>query len=247
MGCNATSGVLDGRALSTLISEAAPPFSEPILFKAFRSEPSSSGPGAPPPRNTSELWDGLKRGLWRITGHGEGDAHCELVLEHASTPWPPARLAVNLELLERVMLGDFQKVVALERAVAYSTVSSMLGQGLRQLGLSCRLRATPLLLVIAAQTRCAERELGIRGMPASSRYVVSLTRPDDALRDRLTQAEYALARLVIEGKSHAEMSRLRSTSPRTVANQIASITTKLQSSGRFGLIARALQACQSPA
>src|SRR5690606_13440073 len=48
----------------------------------------------------------------------------------------------------------------------------------------------------------------------------------------LSGAEHAVARLLVEGKSYAEMAWLRGTSVRTVANQVASIFQKTGVSGR---------------
>ncbi len=54
----------------------------------------------------------------------------------------------------------------------------------------------------------------------------------------LTPAEHAVATLVMDGHSNAQVARLRRTSVHTVGNQIASIFRKLGVSSRFELIAR---------
>lgn len=54
----------------------------------------------------------------------------------------------------------------------------------------------------------------------------------------LTKAERAVALLVLEGKSDAEIAAARGVSKRTVANQIGSIFRKLDVSSRVELAAR---------
>ncbi|MDF2698363.1 MAG: Bacterial regulatory protein luxR family [Labilithrix sp.] len=73
-----------------------------------------------------------------------------------------------------------------------------------------------------------------------SRRVLSLVSPAYTLRSQLSPSEYAVARLAVEGKTHDEIARRRSTSPRTIANQLASTYRKLHVSGQSELRARAV-------
>jgi DNA-binding CsgD family transcriptional regulator len=57
------------------------------------------------------------------------------------------------------------------------------------------------------------------------------------MRERLTDAERAVIALVAERRSNAEIATLRGRSPRTVANQLATIFRKLQVSSRRELTA----------
>jgi DNA-binding CsgD family transcriptional regulator len=68
------------------------------------------------------------------------------------------------------------------------------------------------------------------------RQSISVGRPDNALSEWLSPAEYAVTRLLIEGKSYQEMAVLRKTSKRTVANQLASAFHRLGISGRAELL-----------
>jgi DNA-binding CsgD family transcriptional regulator len=52
----------------------------------------------------------------------------------------------------------------------------------------------------------------------------------------VSPAEYAVIRLLIEGKSYDEMADLRRTSKRTVANQLASAFHRIGVSGRAELL-----------
>jgi DNA-binding NarL/FixJ family response regulator len=84
------------------------------------------------------------------------------------------------------------------------------------------------------------------GLQASSlqvgnaRYVLlSLPRAWDLGGD-LTQAERQVALAVLAGLSNADIARMRGSSPRTVANQLASIFRKLKVRSRAELASRAL-------
>lgn len=57
--------------------------------------------------------------------------------------------------------------------------------------------------------------------------------------DRLTEAEQQVALAALAGLSNAEIGRLRGSSPRTVANQLATIFRKLGVSSRAELAALA--------
>jgi DNA-binding CsgD family transcriptional regulator len=74
-----------------------------------------------------------------------------------------------------------------------------------------------------------------------SYQVIGIERPDSRLVSRLTPAEFLVARLLIEGKSHAEIAAQRRTTLRTVANQLATAFHRLGVSGRLGLIGQLAQ------
>jgi DNA-binding NarL/FixJ family response regulator len=65
--------------------------------------------------------------------------------------------------------------------------------------------------------------------------VLSFSVPDGS-RARLTQAESAVATHLLEGRSNADIARLRRTSERTVANQVASVYRKLGVKSRLELL-----------
>lgn len=58
-------------------------------------------------------------------------------------------------------------------------------------------------------------------------YLVVSWPIDDARPVRLTAAERAVAELVAAGRSNAQIARVRGTSVRTVANQVATLLDKL--------------------
>jgi DNA-binding CsgD family transcriptional regulator len=69
--------------------------------------------------------------------------------------------------------------------------------------------------------------------------VISIPLGDPPLFLDLTPAERAVARLIVEGRSDAEIAKARGVSKRTVAKQIASILDKTGTRSRVELVARA--------
>lgn len=82
---------------------------------------------------------------------------------------------------------------------------------------------------ISMHVGSAARKLGACGRVA---LVKGESEPDFSL---LTPSERDVARLARAGSSNAEIARLRGTSPRTVANQLARIYRKLGCGSRLGL------------
>jgi len=75
------------------------------------------------------------------------------------------------------------------------------------------------------------------GEEAYALLVLPLSFDAEEICGRLTPAEREVARLVVGGLSNAEIARRRGGSPRTVANQAASIFRKLGVRSRLGLYA----------
>jgi DNA-binding CsgD family transcriptional regulator len=69
--------------------------------------------------------------------------------------------------------------------------------------------------------------------------VIAIPLDDPPLFLDLTPAERAVARLIVEGRSDADIAKARGVSKRTVANQIASILEKTRARSRVDFVARA--------
>jgi DNA-binding NarL/FixJ family response regulator len=190
----------------------------------------------------SLIWPDLVSGRARIVRSGATDTHHYFQLSAVpSQPQPTKLTALRLALLERVLLGEAQKVVAMDAGCSTSTVSTAVGVCLRAMGLHGGSSRVPPLLVLVlhalhGKAHCAELLVERLPGPEGELRVVSSSRLDLALEGKLSACEMAVARLLIEGNSHAEIARQRRTSARTVANQIASVYRKLGVSGRIELL-----------
>jgi len=191
------------------------------------------------------IWSDLVSNRYKVKECLFSPDRCFVILTPAPRVGrPDRRLAVRkVRVLERILLGENQKAVALAMKVAPSTITLTSGECLRAMGVDCRTSRVPMPIVMfvhAAKNRSVYREANIsevvfRGSPVR---LVSMPRPDAVLADVLSPAECAVARLLIEGKRHAEIAEMRETSLRTVANQLASGFHKVGVSGRADLVCK---------
>lgn len=159
----------------------------------------------------------------------------------------PLRVRKALEL---ALGGLSHKELASELDVAQSTITAMLKCGLARLGLGGLPSKAPLSLFAIAQAATVTGR-GSHGLSSTDlfahgrRYeIVSVAHL--SLLDVLPPAVRQVVLLRAEGKTYAEIAAKRSTSTRTVANQLASAFQRLKVSGRKDLVSRLLRAQVPP-
>src|SRR6478609_10283528 len=192
----------------------------------------------------SALWTELVSGLCKIEHTDFTQQTCTVVVTrtHRSSGVEGARLSArDTEILERALLEGVRKSVAVDFGLCPSSIAEILRRCFVFMGLSCWPSRIPLLLVMAAHAKHApdvqrSAALLLAQNQQFLRQTISVTRPDSELAEWLSPAEYAVTRLLIEGKSYQEMAKLRDTSKRTVANQLASAFHRLGISGRAELL-----------
>jgi DNA-binding CsgD family transcriptional regulator len=193
-----------------------------------------------------EVWLSLISGqCFLLDGH-YSEEQCFLTLERRARPRARHLIRSRVALLQRILLGQSQKSVAIDFGLAISTVALACSDCLRNMGKNHLSSRAPVLLVMAAHAAhglglpLARVQRVLRG--SSECWRLSMPRPDRSLPPGLTLAEEAVTRLLVEGHSHARIAELRAASPRTVANQLASAFRKLGISGRAELLANLIQA-----
>lgn len=225
--------------------EAGQPPRESVREQAIRS--AANGESV----DLAGVWRALCFGTTRLLDTFHTDDRCFLLL----APNPPTdeqcRLrAENVEILERVLSGSGSKVVAIELGASASAISLRVKHSARKLGLVFRVSNMPTLLMMAAHAaRSGVRIEGRRSeLERSEQHlvVISAARPDRALAERVSAAEYAVVQLLVEGHPYAEIAALRGTSTRTVANQLSAVFKKLDVSGRSQLMAALLSRSPAP-
>lgn len=193
--------------------------------------------------NLAQLWTELICGSCKVEGVQFSSQTCSLLVtrgQHAARARPPLSQR-DIEILERSLLDGARKFVAAEFELCSSSIAEALRRGLGFMGLSCWPSRIPLIVVMAAHARHAQASaardprIGAK-IRQNLRQTVCVSRPDSELARSLSPAEYAVTRLLIEGKSYAEMAELRKTSRRTIANQLASAFDQLGVSGRAELL-----------
>jgi len=191
------------------------------------------------------LWADLIAARCRIADCFYTESSCFIAL----APVPPAtrldrRLSRRkLDVLERVLLRGGQKPVAAELGLAPSTVAIIAGNCLRAMGLDHGASRAPLPITLSIhaiheQTELRDARLSQITHGGTTYTIMSTPRPEHCLASELSNAEYAVTRLLVEGQSHAEIAAQRKTSVRTVANQLAAAFHKLGVSGRCELVCK---------
>ena len=216
---------------------------EPVVAAATES-PTALAPAADEAANLSALWTELIRGSCKVEETLFSSQTCTMVVRRSPLPAHDGSRGLSardIEILEQSLLAGVRKSVAVDFCLCPSSIAEILRHCFRFMGLSCWPSRIPLMLVMAAYAKHTEAS----PMPAKRVLAhnhglavqrVSASRPDLELLRTLSAAEYGVISLLVEGKSYAEIAELRRTSPRTVANQVASAFHRLGISGRAELL-----------
>ena len=194
------------------------------------------------------LWQALVVGRERaVLSYSEGGS-CFVVVRaaQAGERLPSLANARNLALLTRVLLGEPQKIVALDFEVSASSVAAIAAQYSEAMGFQGGVRRVPILLIMAAHAAArGQAELVARCNPFEHdgvpHRVLAVTPPNPARWTSLSAAECAVVALLLERHPNAAIARLRQTSARTVANQVGSVMHKLGARGRSEIISRMIE------
>ncbi len=190
----------------------------------------------------ARVWRELTQGRTTIVDVFATSRHCYLVLEPRGREVPshPDLSPSRVRMLEWLLLGNGRKGIALDLGVNDRTVTGSIGRVLRAMGLRCLLSRIPMALytlVHAAHEKTDVSKGMIGPFEAAGEYrMLGLERVDGCLDYLLSPAEAAVARLFIEGHSHAEIASARSTARHTIANQLTATFQKLSVSGRADLL-----------
>jgi DNA-binding CsgD family transcriptional regulator len=197
------------------------------------------------PFGLGEFWEGLARGAWVFRDTFETEQRYLAIVQAEAMPFPinPRKL----RLLESVLLGTPPKVVAFDNQRALSSITASIQDCVRGMGLVGRVSQASVLLTIAARAHgCSQPGIQVGRisdleLEGQAYLVISAPRPDIRFPVPLSLAEAAVLRGLLTGNSHAQISDARATSPRTVANQLATAFRKLGVSGRRATLERLIQ------
>jgi DNA-binding CsgD family transcriptional regulator len=195
------------------------------------------------PRTRGEstlFWRDLCRGSKRFADAFCDKDRCVCIAERVTAPAQPALSGVALAIIERLLAGESQKVVAMDLDLSISSVAGTMKRGLQAIGVPGGVSRLPLILFWMIHSASVEGDDGgVVGLfsHAGRDYAVFVARmPDAELRTRLSTAELEVARLLVEGCTHAQIAARRHASPRTAANQLSSVFRKFGVSGRSALL-----------
>jgi len=186
----------------------------------------------------SELWALLASGTIVLVDSQYSDQRCFATLQAPARGNRPQ--SAQLRVLERVLLGERQKSVAIDLGVSASTIAVACETSLSAMGEHRSASRAFVLFAMALHSyhglRLEPARLAITENPSPECWTISVERPDCELPPCLTHVEKSVVRLMVEGRTHLEIAARRRVSPRTIANQLASIFRKLGASGRSELV-----------
>jgi DNA-binding CsgD family transcriptional regulator len=226
-------------------SSAPPAFTPVELASRTRlAELAPESASRPVPRNDSvaAFWRSLTNGrLCVVETFMAGGCCCAITEERAPASTHSALTDREIVLLHRTFQTETQKVLAAGFDLSVAAISQLLGGALQKLGVSGRVGCTPLPIVLAALRYCGVVEVPdayVTSLEDQGRCYVALGLPafDASLLPGLSLAEREVAAHHVAGATYGQIASRRATSPRTVANQIASLSKKLDVHGRFDLI-----------
>jgi len=194
----------------------------------------------------ADVWRRLEQAAAIVVDHFNWDQRCYLVLRRE-----PARArttvlgARNLEIFRRILLGEPQKVLALELGLAASSVALVARQCAGAMGMQVSATRLPTVVIMAAHTSMRGSSVTAK----SSSLVVhdacyemlSVERLAPSARFSLSAAERNVVDLLVDRHSNAEIARIRRTSTRTVANQLTNVLHKLRARGRSEVLLRLIE------
>jgi DNA-binding NarL/FixJ family response regulator len=187
------------------------------------------------PERAMAMWRGLVAGEWSLIDQWEDDGR-RYVAAYRNRPNvrdPRALTAHERVILHYAALGESNKGIAFTLGMSTSSVATGVSQVLRKLG--GRRRSD--LLAFADMNRASELrlslgdddEVGVLSLPNA---------PQDAVAEKLSEAEREIGAMIIEGRTNAAIARTRKTSRHTVANQVRSMFDKLGVGSRTELARR---------
>jgi DNA-binding NarL/FixJ family response regulator len=148
-------------------------------------------------------------------------------------------------VLERLLRAESMKCIAIDLGCSMSSVSVIVSKTLRQLGFVAPYARSPMFLAllahVASTSDTRHRLLGLRLEGAPAKRGIACIRPDLWLRQLLTPAEADVVEQLLRGDSYTSIAASRTTSTRTVANQISHVYSKLRVSGRLELLVRTIR------
>ncbi len=207
------------------------------------------GPSGPVSEQISlaTVWELLISGRSRVVDTFCTERRCYAVLAKSARRQPVRMTKRRIACLERYLLGEQPKVVAEDLRLSRSTVTTDLGDCLDAMGIHRQTSRIPVLLAMAVRASHGDPlvppgRLTRLSYLGTEHSIVSVERPDLALSNQLSPAEFSVARMLLEGRTHAEIAQLRQTSLRTIANQLAATFQKLGVSGRWQLLCYVLSA-----
>ncbi|MEO7112689.1 MAG: helix-turn-helix transcriptional regulator [Polyangiaceae bacterium] len=211
-------------------SDGAASARESLRAAVKRIEHARSRAGRREGETSIDAWTALVEGRWSLVDHFESDGKRFLfaLQNQADAPDPRALSRDERPILHLVAMGHSNKLVAYELGLPIGTVATRLASIMRKLGVRSRVQ------IVDRYTSL--RSAKFLPVTADADEWQAAALDAEAPHDNpLTAAEDEVAQLASRGVSNARIAKTRGSSPRTVANLLASAYKKLGISSRSEL------------
>lgn len=187
------------------------------------------------------FWRDLVAGSWIVSQQFFTDTRCGLTFVKVGSPSGLALFGRRLEIVERLLCGADQNRIAVELALAPSTIACEARKGLEAIGAHGRpSRVHPLVMMLATAAHGKDERLIARLQQfqedGQETRIVDIPRPEQSLDGIVSTAEIDVVSQLVEGWPHANIASRRGTSRRTIANQVSAVFQRLLVSGRNELL-----------
>ena len=184
------------------------------------------------------VWERMVDGSWSTCESFTTSSRFYFLLRRRALLRP---LGSDVLVLRRTLLGERQKVVAIDIHRSNSTVTSRISACLANMGFHPRVSRVPALLVAAAAAAAGlasvvDARITKLRRAGVDHVLVSTPRLDEPLSHVLTPTEFQVIKLLVNGSSHRQIAAVRGSSTRPVANHISAVFRKLGGSGRSELL-----------
>ncbi len=198
-------------------------------------EAARSAKGRRNPDEALAAWEALIRGRWSLVDRFDGDQRRFVVAVRNDPHFSDPR---GLSMRERQVaayagLGRSAKEIAYLLGAPAASVENSLRRAQAKLGLQSRVELTDFFAPRSLRAHVAEIAVGNETL-----LVGSMPLLDETKLVGLSPAERHVLALVIAGSTDHDIAKRRSTSPRTVANQVQALFRKFGVRSRSALVAR---------
>jgi DNA-binding NarL/FixJ family response regulator len=178
-------------------------------------------------------WDCVVTGRWSLTDRFESDARYYIVAQRNAAGVETVRALTQheQEIVRGATLGHSNKYMAYELGISQSSVSQFLKNARRKLGVSPRSQ-------LCQVVRCLCSTDSNWSFKTEREFVLSCPMAKVGVPAGLSRSEQDIFRGILEDLSNAQIAARRGRSPRTIANQVASMLRKLRASSRTELVAK---------
>ena len=184
----------------------------------------------------------LLAGDWSVVDSNREGAELRILLRTGAV----SISAREHDVIHAVLSGETDRAISERMGITRQCVCGHLGNGLEKMGLQSRFAALQTWRALTEVEKGRAGRAQIAEVKVGSETLLSIRcpiAPRPEMEVRLSNAETNVAWLISDGQSNREIAFTRGTAERTVANQVASLFTKLELSRRFDVAQFVLGLC----